>query len=369
MPLYCREGSPHWWVRFSVAGRKVRKSTGTADRALAEAFERREYERVFRLRKLGERGAHTFGEASARWLTETRKRSLAKDEAILAWFDEHLRNEPLDEIDRDAIDELRGLLADEGRALATVDRYMALLRAILRKAHREWRWLDALPAVPMHRPELSEPRFLTREEFARLRAELPSHLQLAADVAVRTGLRMRSMLALTWDRVDLKARRAWVPGAQMKAGRSHGIPLSREVCRILKRARGENPHVFTFEGAAIGDCNTAAFKKAVKRAEVEPLRWHDLRHTWASWAVQSGVTLQELMELGGWKSYSMVLRYAHLAPDHLAAAAEKVRARVQTGHSGKRAKRVSAGKHGGKGGTRTLDPGIMSAARLRKSAA
>jgi len=62
----------------------------------------------------------------------------------------------------------------------------------------------------------------------------------------------------------------------------------------------------------------------VKAAGLEPLRWHDLRHTFASWAVQSGVTLHELMLLGGWSSYSMVLRYAHLAPDHLAQAAERV---------------------------------------------
>jgi integrase len=62
----------------------------------------------------------------------------------------------------------------------------------------------------------------------------------------------------------------------------------------------------------------------VKRAKLEPLRWHDLRHTFAAWAVQNGVTLHELMQLGGWASYQMVLRYAHLAPDHLALAAQKV---------------------------------------------
>jgi site-specific recombinase XerD len=61
----------------------------------------------------------------------------------------------------------------------------------------------------------------------------------------------------------------------------------------------------------------------VKAANLAPLRWHDLRHTFASWAVQNGVTLPELMQLGGWKSYSMVQKYAHLAPEHLAAAAEK----------------------------------------------
>jgi Phage integrase family len=63
---------------------------------------------------------------------------------------------------------------------------------------------------------------------------------------------------------------------------------------------------------------------------VDPLRWHDLRHTWASWAVQSGVTLHELMLLGGWRSFPMVLRYAHFALDHLALAAAKVRLNRRT---------------------------------------
>ena len=55
---------------------------------------------------------------------------------------------------------------------------------------------------------------------------------------------------------------------------------------------------------------------------IEAFRFHDLRHTWASWHVMSGTSLQELMELGGWKSYEMMLRYAHLASEHLSAAAQ-----------------------------------------------
>lgn len=53
-------------------------------------------------------------------------------------------------------------------------------------------------------------------------------------------------------------------------------------------------------------------------------RWHDLRHTWASWHVQNGTSLQELQQLGGWSSYEMVLRYAHLSSDHLKEAASRV---------------------------------------------
>ena len=62
---------------------------------------------------------------------------------------------------------------------------------------------------------------------------------------------------------------------------------------------------------------------------ITEFRFHDLRHTWASWHVMHGTSLQELMELGGWKSYEMVLRYAHLAPEHLADAAARIERRFE----------------------------------------
>ena len=68
----------------------------------------------------------------------------------------------------------------------------------------------------------------------------------------------------------------------------------------------------------------SGWKRALRRAGITEFRFHDLRHTWASWHVTNGTSLQELMELGGWKSYEMVLRYAHLAPDHLSHAAARI---------------------------------------------
>jgi len=67
-----------------------------------------------------------------------------------------------------------------------------------------------------------------------------------------------------------------------------------------------------------------AWERSLRHAGIEAFRFHDLRHTWASWHVMSGTSLQELIELGGWKSYEMVLRYAHLAPEHLSAAAKRI---------------------------------------------
>ena len=65
------------------------------------------------------------------------------------------------------------------------------------------------------------------------------------------------------------------------------------------------------------------------RAGIQDFRWHDLRHTWASWHVQSGTPLPVLQQLGGWQSYEMVLRYAHLAPEHLAEYADRLSVTAQ----------------------------------------
>ena len=70
--------------------------------------------------------------------------------------------------------------------------------------------------------------------------------------------------------------------------------------------------------------NTKAWRAALVRAGISNFRWHDLRHTWATWHRQSGTPTHELQRLGGWQSSVMVERYAHLAPDHLANAANRL---------------------------------------------
>lgn len=348
MPLYRRKTEGPWWIRISVDGHKIRKSTGTTDREAAKEFEQRERERAWREHKLGDRSAVPWREAAARWLTETRKRTKSKDEYMLAWFGGYLDNEPLAAIDRETIDDLREALLEEGSSESNVDRYMALLRAILRKCRDEWRYIDIIPKVPMYGATRKEPRWLRHEEFARLKQELPPHLKLCAEFAALTGLRMRAMLKLTWNRIDLPTRRAWVPRLHMKGAEPFGFPLNSGAVKVLRQRKTLHPngeHVFQYEGAPVDDCNTAAFQKAAKRAGLEGINWHTLRHTFASWAVQAGVTLHELMQLGDWRSYSMVLIYAHLAPDHLSKAAELVSVGAhRRAHGSRKASRGTAKK-------------------------
>jgi integrase len=331
MPLHKRPGSPFWQLRL---GRKTRISTCTENYDEAREFERRTKERLWRVEKLGDRGAVPWHEAAHRWLNAS-ARAKRRDRELLDWLAKRIdENDTVSDVaDPDALEELRRDGLADGWSHSTIDRMMGTVSAVLR-ACVTWRTLDAAPAVPMYRPPLSEPRYLTPPELDALCWQLPMHLALAARVAVHTLLRMRAMLKLTKDRVDLAERRAWVPRAHQKGARTFGLPLNDEALRALRAlmllSPRSSPHVFTWEGQPIDDCNTLAFQKAVERANLAPLRWHDLRHTGASWAVQSGVTLPELMLLGDWRDYRSVLRYAHLAPSQAATAAEKV---AQWAHS------------------------------------
>ena len=117
---------------------------------------------------------------------------------------------------------------------------------------------------------------------------------------------------------------AWLDHGTTKSGDGRGIPLNADAVAALESTRGQHPRwCFTFAGKRIQQSSTA-WDKAKQRAGIEDFRFHDLRHTWASWHVQSGTSLPELMELGGWKSYEMVLRYAHLAPEKLTFVAGRI---------------------------------------------
>ncbi len=148
--------------------------------------------------------------------------------------------------------------------------------------------------------------------------------------SLATGLRASNVTGLQWHDIDLKIAHAWIHPDEAKMKKAIPVPLTDDAMAVLKSRRGQHPkYVFTYKGKSIGQCNTKAWKKALERAGIKNFRWHDLRHTWASWHVQSGTSLQELQQLGGWSSFEMVLRYAHLSSDHLRSAANRIGSTMQ----------------------------------------
>jgi len=200
-----------------------------------------------------------------------------------------------------------------------------LLRAILRKCVDEWEWLERAPKIRVLKEPVRRIRFLRHEEAQRLIAALPEHLAAMASFTLATGLRAANVTGLQWTQVDLVRRVAWIHPDQAKARRAIPVPLNNDAVLLLRQRLGKHPlYVFSYHGKRITQVSTKAWYAALKRAGIADFRWHDLRHTWASWHVQNGTPLFALQELGGWASTDMVRRYAHLAADHLAPYAERL---------------------------------------------
>lgn len=121
------------------------------------------------------------------------------------------------------------------------------------------------------------------------------------------------------DLADLSRRVAWVDADEAKKGKKPlTVPLSDDAIEVLRGQIGQSHEwMFPYRGKPVSEIKTA-WAAAVKKSGIKPVRWHDLRHTWASWHLMAGTPIEVLQKLGGWADLKMVLVYAHLAPDHLA---------------------------------------------------
>ena len=316
-----------WWIDFvSPSGQRVRRSAETANKALAQELHDQLKAESWRIAKLGEKPRRTWNEAVVRWLKEsTHKATLDSDKGHLRWLDPYLGGKCLEDISRALIDRITDARLAQGRRNATVNRTLEVIRAILRRCVNEWEWLDRVPRIRMLKEPTRRVRFLSREEAQRLLLELPSHLADMAAFSLATGLRRANVTGLLWTQVDLVRKVAWIHPDQAKARKAIPVPLNTEAVNMIRAQLGRHPtHVFSYQGNPITQVSTKAWYAALERAGITDFRWHDLRHTWASWHVQQGTPLHALQELGGWESVEMVRRYAHFSSEHLAPYADRL---------------------------------------------
>ena len=310
-----------WWIDFVAPnGARIRRTTETRIKREAEKLHDELKTELWRVQMLGDRPRRIWEDAAARWLDEqSHKASLESDKGILRWLDRHLAGVELTNIDRKCIARITKAKKRGGRTNATVNRMLALLRAILRRCANDWECLDRAPAIRMRNEPTRRIRFLTREQAAVLLQELPGHLRAMATFTLATGLRRANVTGLTWEQVDLERKLAWLHPGQAKSRKGIAVPLNETAIAVLQDQIGQHPkRVFTYCARPIFQVSTKAWYDALARAGIENFRWHDLRHTWASWHAQNGTPLVALQEMGGWKTEKMVHRYAHLAVEHLA---------------------------------------------------
>lgn len=348
-----------WHCSFVAPdGTRIRCSAGTSDKKQAQEYHDKLKAETWRVCKIGALQKHTFDEACLRWLNEKQhKRCIDDDKSKIRFFLQFFRGRMLDSITEIDINKAisvmvnrihlanweakRDALMRRGKpvpdyepkpvALATKVSHLAFIRALLRAAALEWKWLEKVPTIKCPKPKNKRIRWITQEEAQKLIAELPEYLKPVVIFALQTGLRRSNIVDLEWEQIDMQRKVCWIHPEDAKAGKAIGVPLNDTACEVLRNQIGKNSlWVFVHDkestkndgtkakaGRKLSVCANKAFYSALKRAGIENFRFHDLRHTWASWLVQAGTPLSALQEMGGWESIEMVRRYAHLSPTHL----------------------------------------------------
>jgi integrase len=210
-----------------------------------------------------------------------------------------------------------------GVSEATIRRDLAFLGSVFTMAVR-WDWIEASPLATFNKNGLKESRartrFLTREEFERLELAAPVKLRPILRLAVETGLRKEELLGLTLASIDLRRRELHI--SDTKTNTPRRVPLSPAALSTIRelleqRSRPRSAYLFCKgDGGRIGNPRKA-FESACRRAGIEDFRFHDLRHTFASWFVQEGGDLYRLSRILGHATLQMTTRYGHLRTDDL----------------------------------------------------
>lgn len=246
-----------------------------------------------------------------------------------------LLDTPLTEIIPWTIERHRKARKDAGKAASTINRDVAALRAALSRAV-DWGLIESNPLKPLKQIKTDRTgviRYLEPAEESRLLAALDhlkegDRMRPMVLVSLHTGLRWGELAGLYWKDVDLQARRLTVRGEGAKSKQTRYIPLNDTAYAALMDWQARSmalPTKLVFPGRTGTIDNVyKAWATLLQAAGIEEFRWHDLRHSFASKLVQSGVDLNTVRELLGHQSMQMTLRYAHLAPEHRAAAVARI---------------------------------------------
>ena len=311
MGLYRRDDSPYWWTSFTVHGRVVRRSTGATVKGTAKAIAagiqteaaaaipQRDKWRVHVMTGtyLANHAADLRSAATVTYQLDNINRLLGKDRFIA------------DLSDPDVI-EYRARRKADGVSNSSVNRELQTLRAALTFAKD--RYKQQVPAIEWKGLFLKEPpgrtRFLSPAEFRALSDACDDELRTIVLIAVATGLRKDNIETLTWERINLDQSRAHVI---VKGNKAHTVKLNPSVIAALARTAPDARHgpVFTQPN------RRKRFAAAVAVAGLIDFRFHDLRHTFASWARLAGADITDVMEALAHSDVSMTMRYAHITPE------------------------------------------------------
>lgn len=316
-----------WWLEtIDAEGKKHRESTGSRDRSQAQKVMDMRLPQI----SSGLKKAKLFDEAMTEHLVERKGTANEKMDAIYAvWWGKRLGGRALHDITEQEI-ELAGEVKRKETSASTANHYLQFIKTFFNiagdrgtKAVRAKRWITTIPKIVLYQVDNKICRALSKPEFDALMAELPDHLKGMVEFSIETGLRQMNVLELMWRDIDISRGTVLVPAVKGKkhAWTCHLTDRAREIL-VAQRGLHED-YVFVYAKGnknikvynPIVSVNNTAWRGALKRAGVKSFRWQDLRHTFATNHAHAGTPLLVLKSLGGWKTLSMVDRYANVAAE------------------------------------------------------
>lgn len=328
-------GSGVWWISyFDDAGKWHREKVGRYSVAIEAYVNRKREIREGRYVTPAARRApkFLFGELVDRALAHKKTRVSPMSYRNDVWrFDlrfEGLRKVPICELTTERLEsELQSIFAKGKISGETVNRYRSMLSTFFNYGVRAGLVpVNPIARIPKFRGNEHRIRFLDHAEELTLRKVIRvdwPELEPEFDLAINTGMRRGEQFSLRWLNVSLERGILTVTG---KTGRRH-IPINSTARSSLETLHAEsNGSEFVCSRTKNDQQRDWRrwFQQACKKAKIENLHWHDLRHTFASRLVMAGVGLASVQELLGHKSIMMTMRYAHLAPDHQKASVERL---------------------------------------------
>jgi len=326
------KGSGVWWIcYFDQAGRRHREKVGPKGLA-RKLYEKRKTEiRERRYFPPEKRRLVLFDEVAENFLSYSRQanRSTRMDQFRMKALLKAFGGMPAEDVTAEQVEEFKFRLGAK-RSPATVNRHLALMKAAYNRAMRAGKVSrNPVRGVPLFRENNLRVRYLSDAEERRLLAALPGYLRPLVIVAIHTGLRQAELFSLQWRDVDLCSGVLSV--ARAKSGEGRAIPLNSVSWQMLKRifeeknqrslAKSDTLVFQSLNGGFLHNLRRT-WASAVRRAKIENLRFHDLRHTFASHFVMRGGSLKALNKMLGHSSLRMTARYAHSSEASRRAAVE-----------------------------------------------
>lgn len=320
MRLYPRGKKGILYYDIHVNGKRVMRSTRTANEEKAKAFMARRFSEAERgvLVKVGRTTLADF--VSKKYMPHARmhKRSFVRDEQMLRHIQRLMGPVTLMQITPLRVEEYQQTRLQEKVSPSTVNRELAVLKHGFSLAER-WglhQGSNPVKMVKFLREDNLQFVTLSEKEEEALLKHCPSYLQDMVLFALNTGLRCGDLFDLKWEEVDLEGRR--MARLMQKSKRMLKVPLNDVACDILESSAAQKKCPYVFYNQQTGDRFRdlkAGLKKAVKDAELTGITWHVFRHTFVSRLVRNGVDLVTVKELAGHSSITTTMRYAHTNED------------------------------------------------------